>query len=54
MRLEQLDPILPLVQKPARYIGGELNSVIKDKIPWTFALRSASRIHTRLACRTSA
>ena len=31
MRLEQLDPILPLVQKPARYIGGELNSVIKDK-----------------------
>ena len=31
MRLEELDPILPQVQKPARYIGGELNSVVKDK-----------------------
>lgn len=28
---EQLDRILLKVQKPARYIGGELNSVIKDK-----------------------
>lgn len=27
----KLEKILPLVQKPARYIGGELNSVIKDK-----------------------
>ncbi len=26
-----LDKILPLVQKPARYVGGELNSVVKDK-----------------------
>lgn len=26
-----LDQILPKVQKPARYTGGELNSVIKDK-----------------------
>ena len=28
---KRLEKILPLVQKPARYIGGELNSVIKDK-----------------------
>ena len=28
---KKLEKILPLVQKPARYIGGELNSVIKDK-----------------------
>lgn len=28
---ERLQKILPLVQKPARYTGGELNSVIKDK-----------------------
>ena len=28
---EKLQKILPLVQKPARYTGGELNSVIKDK-----------------------
>lgn len=27
----KLERILPLVQKPARYIGGELNSVIKNK-----------------------
>ena len=28
---EQIEAILPLVQKPARYTGGELNSVVKDK-----------------------
>ena len=28
---KRLEKILPLVQKPARYTGGELNSVIKDK-----------------------
>lgn len=27
----EIEKILPLVQKPGRYIGGELNSVIKDK-----------------------
>ncbi len=27
----RLEKILPLVQKPARYIGGELNSAVKDK-----------------------
>ena len=31
MQLQQLDPILMRVQKPARYTGGELNSVTKDK-----------------------
>lgn len=28
---KRIEKILPLVQKPARYTGGELNSVIKDK-----------------------
>ncbi len=28
---KKLEKILPLVQKPARYTGGELNSVMKDK-----------------------
>ncbi len=28
---EKLEPLLLKVQKPARYIGGELNSVMKDK-----------------------
>ena len=26
----QLEPLLPLVRKPVQYVGGELNSVIKD------------------------
>lgn len=28
---EKLDKVLPKVQKPSRYIGGEVNSVVKDK-----------------------
>ncbi|MDD6022297.1 MAG: TIGR03960 family B12-binding radical SAM protein [Oscillospiraceae bacterium] len=28
---KKVEKVLPLVQKPARYTGGELNSVIKDK-----------------------
>lgn len=28
---KKVEKILPLVQKPARYVGGELNSVVKDK-----------------------
>ena len=31
MKNEAIEKILPLVQKPGRYIGGELNSVIKNK-----------------------
>lgn len=27
----KLDRILPKVQKPGRYVGGELNSVVKNK-----------------------
>ena len=30
MLKDHLNALLPLVQKPARYTGGELNSVIKD------------------------
>src|SRR5438045_6853879 len=26
----RLEPLLPLVRKPVQYVGGELNSVIKD------------------------
>ncbi len=28
---KELERILPLVQKPARYTGGEYNEIIKDK-----------------------
>ncbi len=31
MLKEKIEQILPLVQKPARYTGGELNSIVKDK-----------------------
>ena len=31
MKREKLEQILLQVQKPAQYIGGELNSVMKDK-----------------------
>ena len=31
MLKNKIEAILPLVQKPARYTGGELNSVVKDK-----------------------
>jgi hypothetical protein len=27
---EKINSILPLVQKPGRYTGGELNSIVKD------------------------
>ena len=30
IELTQLEAILPRVEKPARYIGGELNSVVKN------------------------
>ena len=26
----RLEPLLPLVRKPIQYVGGELNSVVKD------------------------
>ena len=31
MKREKLEQMLLQVQKPAQYIGGELNSVMKDK-----------------------
>ena len=31
MRDKRVEKLLPVIQKPARYTGGELNSVVKDK-----------------------
>lgn len=31
MLSKQAEKLLPLVQKPGRYTGGELNSVMKEK-----------------------
>ena len=39
MLREQLEPLLLKVQKPARYVGGEYNSVVKDR----------AQVKTRLA-----
>ena len=30
MVIDRLEPLLPLVRKPVQYVGGELNSVVKD------------------------
>ena len=47
-----LEHILPKVQKPARYTGGEYNAVVKDKrtVDTRFAL--ASRTPMKSACPT--
>ncbi len=46
---KKLEKLLPLVQKPARYVGGELNSVIKDKNKVELRYAFAFRILTRSA-----
>lgn len=51
---QRLERILPRVQKPARYTGGEYRQIIKDKAEVDLRLAFASRIFMRSACRTSA
>lgn len=46
MLKEKLDKILLKVQKPSRYIGGEVNAVVKDKSKVDIALLSAFPTHT--------
>ena len=47
-KLALSDDILMSVEKPARYIGGEVNAVIKD--PRAVSVRSASRMYMRSVC----
>ena len=47
---KRLERILPRVQKPARYVGGEYNAVKKD--PAQVDTRIASRTPMRSACPT--
>ena len=49
---QRLERILPRVQKPARYTGGEYRQIIKDKAE--VDLRLAFRIPMRSACLISA
>ena len=46
MLKEKLDKILLKVQKPSRYIGGEVNAVVKDKKQGGYTLLSAFPTHT--------
>lgn len=47
MLKEQIDSLLDRVQKPARYMGGEMNCVLKDPnsvdIRYAFAFRMFTR-----------
>ena len=45
---KRLERILPRVQKPARYVGGEYNQVVKDKAQ--VALRSVFRTLMKSVC----
>ena len=42
-RLALDDDVLLNIEKPARYIGHEVNSVMKDKNAWKFDLQCVSR-----------
>ena len=48
-----VEKILLNVQKPGRYTGGELNSVIKDKDKVDIRFAFAFPMFTRSVCRTS-
>lgn len=49
-KLALSDEILMQVDKAARYIGGEVNSVMKDKNKLTSVLPCAFRMSMRSAC----
>lgn len=51
---KRLERILPGVQKPARYTGGEYNEIIKDKADVKLRMAFCFPTSTRSACRTSA
>lgn len=44
---KEIEKLLQSVQKPARYAGGELNSVMKDKSKWRCAMPFVFRILMR-------
>ena len=46
----KIDALLDTVQKPARYIGGEMNAAVKDWDAAEVRYASASRTYTRSAC----
>ena len=52
MLKDKIEKHLLEVQKPSRYIGGEVGSVIKDKSKGTFGLHSASRTLMTSECPT--
>ena len=51
---DTLHRILPQVQKPARYVGGEYNQIVKDKRDVDVRVAFCFRTRMRSACPTSA
>ena len=47
-KLALSDEILMKIEKPARYIGGEVNSVMKDKRHVRFALRCVFQMYMEI------
>lgn len=47
------DEILLKIEKPARYIGNEVNSVMKNKMRWMSVSLCAFRTSMRLECHIS-
>ena len=51
-KLALSDEILLSIEKPARYIGNEVNSVMKDKERWISALLFRFPMSMRSVCPT--
>ena len=52
MYSKEVEKLLLKVQKPGRYVGGEMNSIIKKKKKkWMYALLFVFPIPTKLVCR---
>ena len=47
---QQIERLLPLVNKPGRYVGGEMNSVIKEKREGLLRFAFCFPIPMRWAC----
>ena len=52
MLKEKLDKILLKVQKPSRYIGGEVNAVVKDKSKVDIRFAMCRSLHGTAAANT--
>ena len=49
---DTLERILPRVQKPARYVGGEYNEIVKDRAQVKLRMAFCFPDTYEIACRT--